>query len=456
MTRARQDGLYLLLLGSLMFVLVGSALVWLMPGALGDFKSVYYSSRCLLEHRDPYQGSEVHQVYESEEAEPLSPIERSRFEPPVRVINVPTSFIFSAPFAILPWKPAYVLWVIFTAVGFIVATFLIWKIGASPAPVISGALMALLLANSVSLFYIGNFAGIVVSLSAIAAWSFLQERFVLAGVLCLAAALAIKPHDASVVWLYFLLAGGAYRRRALQSASVVVVLSLSAVLWVSHFSPHWMLELDSNLAASAAHGDINDPGPTNGSSNSAAMVIDLQSVISVFRNDSRIYNPVSYLICGSLLLIWTVRTLKSSYSQAKGWLALATIAPLTMLVTYHRPYDAKLLLLAVPACAMLWAEGGLVGWFALLLTLTGIVMTGDFPLTAIVAQLSKSPHANTSTLSGKILTVVMARPAPLILLILGIFYLWVYVRRTGPDTERDSSTERDSRGPEGLALASGR
>jgi hypothetical protein len=73
-----------------------------------------------------------------------------------------------------------------------------------------------------------------------------------------------------------------------------------------------------------------------------------------------------------------------------------------------------------------------------------------FPLTAIVAQLSKSSHADTATLSGKILTVVMARPAPLILLILGIFYLWVYVRGTGQDIERDS------RGPEGLALASGR
>jgi hypothetical protein len=33
MTRARQDGLYLLLLGSLMFVLVGYALMWIMPGA---------------------------------------------------------------------------------------------------------------------------------------------------------------------------------------------------------------------------------------------------------------------------------------------------------------------------------------------------------------------------------------------------------------------------------------
>jgi len=32
-----------------------------------------------------------------------------------------------------------------------------------------------------------------------------------------------------------------------------------------------------------------------------------------------------------------------------------------MLVTYHRPFDAKLLLLAVPACAMLWAEGGRIG-----------------------------------------------------------------------------------------------
>jgi len=77
-------------------------------------------------------------------------------------------------------------------------------------------------------------------------------------------------------------------------------------------------------------------------------VLDLQTVISVFRNDPRIYNPASYLICGLLLLAWIFVTVRSRPSRARVWLALAAISALSMLPVYHRQYDAKLLLLTVP------------------------------------------------------------------------------------------------------------
>jgi hypothetical protein len=89
----------------------------------------------------------------------------------------------------------------------------------------------------------------VVSLSAVAVWCFLRERFVLAGILCLAVALAVKPQDSGLVWLYFLRAGGVYRKRALQTLLATAVLSLPGVLWVWHASPHWFAEWQSNVAA---------------------------------------------------------------------------------------------------------------------------------------------------------------------------------------------------------------
>jgi hypothetical protein len=162
------------------------------------------------------------------------------------------------------------------------------------------------------------------------------------------------------------------------------------------------------------------------------MVIDLQSVVAVFRDDPRIYNSVSYLVCGALLLAVAVRTLRLRFSQRKTWLALAAIAPLTMLVTYHRPFDAKLLLLAVPACAMLWAEGGRIGRLALLVTTAGIVATADLPLISFLA-LTRNLRISTDGLSGQMLTVALARPIPLILLMMGLFYLWIYLQR---DPER--------------------
>jgi len=341
---------------------------------------------------------------------------------------------------------AHLLWVTVTSGSLILAAFLMWNLGANYAPVISGALICVVLANSEVLFAFCNPAGIVVSLCLVAAWCFLKERFVPAGILCMAASLAIKPHDAGLVWLFFLLAGGVYRKRALQTALVVVVLSVPAVLWVYQVSPHWIGELHSNLSAISAHGSVNDPGLVSVTGPLSGLIIDLQSLISVFRDEPHFYNPVSYLICGVLLLVWSVRTLRLRFSQAGAWLALAAVVPLTMLVTYHRAYDAKLLLLTVPACALLWAEGGLIGWIALVVNTAGIVLTSDIPA-AMLLILAKNMHISPVGLYGQIMTVVLVEPAPLILLMMCIFYLWVYLRR---DCSRAAAEDGE---PNGTPLA---
>jgi hypothetical protein len=209
---------------------------------------------------------------------------------------------------------------------------------------------------------------------------------------------------------------------------VTVVLSLPAIIWVTHISPHWMQELHYNLLTVTAHGGINDPSPASAAYYTLGPIIDLQAAISVFRDDPRIYNPVSYLVCGALLLIWSVTTLRSRPAPPKAWFALAAIAAITMLPTYHRTYDAKLLLLTVPACATLWAEGGPTGWLALLVNAAGILATGDIPIIASMI-LSRNLLPSIQVFSGKMLTVTVFRPASLILLGMGVFYLWVYVRR---------------------------
>jgi hypothetical protein len=42
---------------------------------------------------------------------------------------------------------------------------------------------------------------------------------------------------------------------------------------------------------------------------------------------------------------------------------------------------------------------------------------------------TKNLHISTAGLSGKLLTVVLTRPTQLALLAMGIFYLWIYLRR---------------------------
>jgi hypothetical protein len=427
MTRARRDGLYLLLLGSLIFILLGAALIKGAQAPMLDFRALYYPARCLMQHCDPYNESEVLRVYQAEGVYSQLDTAKQRLMV-ARYGYLPTAFSFTVPFAMLLWGPAQMLWITLTVSGMIIGALLIWDLGANYAPIISGFLIGFLLANSEVLVMQGMCAGIVVSLCMVAVWCFLGERFVAAGILCLAVSLAIKPQDTGMVWLYFLLAGGVYRTRALQTLFATVVLTLPAVLWVWRVSPHWMQELHSNILAFSAHGGINDPGLASSGAHGLASVINLQAVFSLFWDNPRIYNPASYLLCAPLLLLWVIVTLRSRSSQEKAWLALAAIAALSMLPVYHRQYDAKLLLLTVPACAMLWAEGGRIGKLALLVNSAALVVTGDISW-AVVLVLINHLHLPASALTQQILIAVQVFPAPLTLLVTGIFYLWIYVQR---------------------------
>jgi hypothetical protein len=426
MTRTRWIALACLLLSCGFSALWGVSMLRSSPNLMIDFKGVYYDTRCLLLHTDPYKDGEPLRVYLAEGGKLPQSFEGPR-EVLRRDVYPPTTSIFVAPFAMLPWGLACRLWMVFSIGVFVLASFLMWDMGAIYAPFLCGALICFALANTEVFFAFGNPAGIAVSLCVVAVWCFLKDRFVWAGVLCLAVSLAMKPHDAGLVWLYFLLAGGLNRKRALQTLAVTAVFGLAAIVWVTPVSPHWMQELHSNLLVTSAPGGSSDPGLGNINSRGPGIIIALQSVIVVFRDDPRIYNPISNLICGALLLVWAIRTLRSRFSQTSAWLALAAVVPLALLAVYHRPHDAKLLLLAVPACAMLWAGGGSMRWFALLVTSAGIVFTGDIPLT-VLRILTNNLHISTAGLFGQMLTVALMRPTELILLAMGIFYLWIYLQ----------------------------
>ncbi|MGA3010171.1 MAG: glycosyltransferase family 87 protein [Terracidiphilus sp.] len=428
MSKARLDGLYLVLLGSAAFVLLGTVLANSSSVAMVDFRVNYYPARCLMQNCDPYDESQVLRIARAEGGELPGDIANANHF--ARYLYLPAAFLFTLPFAALPWGLAHLLWVALMAGSLILGAVLMWDLGANWAPVISGALIGFLLANSELLMVLGNMAGFAIGLSMVAVWCFLRRRFVPAGILCLAISLAIKPQDAGLVWLYFLLAGGVYRKRALQTLLAAVALSLPGVLWVWQVSPRWMQELHSNLLAFSAHGSQTDPRLASMGFRGLGMMINLQTAVSAFWSEPRIYNLVTYLICGPLLLAWVLVTLRSRSSAARTWVALAAIAALSMLPVYHHQYDAKLLLLTVPACAMLWAEGGVIGWLALLLNTAGFVLTGDISWIALLGLMHRLLPAS-SALSAQIPTAMQVFSAPLILLLMAIFYLWIYVKR-GP------------------------
>jgi hypothetical protein len=396
-----------------------------------DFKGVYYDTQCMIQHTDPYLVGEPLRVYLLAYGGQQAPSQVLR---QILAYNVylPTSSILIAPIAMLPWGFAHILWRLLTAIALFLTASLIWSFGANYSLVLTSGIACFFLLNCEAIFATGNTAGVAVALCVIGVWCIMQERFIWPGMFCMAVGLLIKPHDAGLVWLFFLLAGGVYRKRALQTLVLTVVLGLPSIVWISEIAPNWMQELHTNLRLVSQPGGSSDPGPASAlNGKGPSMIINLQSDFSIFRNDPHFYNLASYLVCGTLLLIWAIITVRSRPTSSRAWLGLAAVIPLAILVVYHRPYDAKLLLLTLPACAILWAGGGVIAWIALLVTLAGVVMTADLPL-AFLMMLTEKLHFSEGV-AGRMMTTVLTRPVPLILLAMSFFYLWAYLQR---DAER--------------------
>jgi hypothetical protein len=423
-THGRRDGLYLMILGTLVFLLFGIAFESSSSVAMVDFGVIYFPARTLLHHGDPYNQVEVLRTFDAEQADRIWSIPRER-DFMTRFGYPPPTLPVAAPVAALPWRAAHLLWMTLTAASFIFAAFLMWNLGADYAPVLSGALIGFLLANCQAMMVLGNAAGIAVSLCVVAVWCFLRDRHIVAGVICLALSLTLKPHNAWLVWLYFLLAGGIYRKRAFQTLAAVAAIGAPAVLWVWSVAPGWFSEMRSNLAWFAGPGGPCDPSPVSGGSHGMDMLVNLQAIFSVFRNDPRFYQLATDLVFVPLLFLWVYFTLRARRSPRNAWLALAAVAPLSVAPFYHHVHDAKLVLLAVPACVMLLAEGKRMGRFALAVTTLAFICTGDLVWTVLYVFMRLLPAPNTQ-LGAHMLIAAQIFPAPLAVFLLGVFYLCVF------------------------------
>jgi len=146
MEKARLDGLYVMLLGSAAFLLLGVVLASTSPVEMVDFRVLYYPARCLIQHCDPYNEDELLRFTAAAQGGRPGDVVQAREI--MRYIYPPTTFSFTAPFAMLPWRIAHLLWMALIAGSLIFASFLIWSIGADYAPILSGILVVFLLANS--------------------------------------------------------------------------------------------------------------------------------------------------------------------------------------------------------------------------------------------------------------------------------------------------------------------
>ncbi len=157
--------------------------------------------------------------------------------------------------------------------------------------------------------------------------------------------------------------------------------------------------------------------------------MNLQVVLSRIKDDRAFYNLLTWLVCGPLLLAWGLISLRARSSPANLLLGLAAVAPLSLLPVYHRYYDTKLLLLVIPACAVLWASRRPMRWWAIVFTVAALVSTGDISHT-LLNHLVANLQAGLGVAAQTDLSVFVA---PVALFAVSVFYLWAFWRDSASD-----------------------
>lgn len=274
MTGRRCISVLLLLVSVSIATVFGLSLGSSIPGGAVDLQVVYYGTKCLLEHHDPYELDELRNQYVS--ARRMVPAVSTESPDLVAVyIYLPPTFVIIAPLAVMPWLFAKMLWMVLLVGVLFVAGVLIAEEGSRYARGVALLLTCFVLANCEVGLALGNSAVLVVSLCTIATWCLLRKRQALLATILLTVALAVKPHDAVLIFLYFLLAGGVYRKWAMRSLVLWGAIGLASVIWVSQVAPHWLHAWQANIAAEAVRGGISDPGLNAAKGRGAGQVIDL-------------------------------------------------------------------------------------------------------------------------------------------------------------------------------------
>lgn len=424
MKQARLDGLYLFLLGCTLFVFIGIEVEHAADWAMIDFKALYYPSKTFLEHGDPYNPADVTRVLQREGlvttgAPEIQDWVQAHFFYP------PSIFVVSLPAAMLPFKWSHLVWMGLSLASILAAAFLMWNTDCTrSSPALAGGFVALLLLNSELVVAGGNVAEIAIALTIVSTWCFLEERCSALGVWCLALSLMLKPHEGGVILLFLLTASSKLRKRALQSLVLAGLLCLPLALAVNQMCPSWIHEVRDRLTHLAVQGGGNDPGPTG--IGWPTTMIHLPTLVSMWKNDPAFYNAVSDVVGGGLLLLLIFKTVQGKTSYGKTWSAMAVLAPLTLLAIYHRRYDSLLLLLSVPACVALWSVAKRIGLAALALTTFAYFFSGDnywFVARYIVHRI----QTHNAALADRLRAPILIFPAPLSLLLMTAFFLWIYL-----------------------------
>ena len=404
----------MLLLSSLWLLTRGSRDRNRVPNGSADFQTLYGMTRCMLAHCDPYNGDQDKIVFLEAGGKIAGESAFATHEP----LYLPPALFATVPFAVFSWRTADLLWRLASVSSFLAAASLIAELCFADS-IFGSVSISILLATSTMLIILDQPAMLTIGLLGIAVWCFLHQKASLLGECCMALSLAYKPHLGGLIWLYFLLAGGVHRKRALRSMSFTIAISIPGILWVTLMgaSSHWMTEMPANMVALSAPGKIADVSVSNPG---AGSYICLQSLLSVIHNNPRFYDRGAHLVGMVMFLAWSYPVFRMRPGKEKDLFAIASIACISLLPIYHHDYDSRILLLIAPAFALSMSG---IRSRALI---SGAVTLASLIFISHAVQTWVTVHHRQVSIAGIWETVLWTRTMQLSALSLALFYLYLF------------------------------
>ncbi len=311
----------------------------------GDFSSLYAAARCWAHGADPYDRVAL----KAELARAGAPRNIQADQDINPSVYLPAAMPWALTVAWMRWGPANALWCVSELVLFGVSiVLLLKKTQVSSAGKVFAACGVLLFSPTYVGIYDGNPSVIAISLIALSVCLVLDRRTLLGGI-CLGIAMCFKPQLALCVVCLLVI-----WRRARPIWIGAVVFSLAAFLGVAVVSQggrdwRWWHTEQQNIAVSLGAGGTSDPAPKSAM---AWQLLNSQTLAAYALDTRQVCNAVVWLLSTGLATIFLLG--RRRWVDPDPWHDVAFFSTVTLTFTYHRYYDAQILLLLLPFLACLW------------------------------------------------------------------------------------------------------
>jgi hypothetical protein len=354
-------------------VLGASAIIFFVVGGLRAFRfshdlvPVYTGAGCLLKGCNPYDTAQLEQQL-FQRGGVAGDLPSWEIDVPV---YPPSTFLVLTPLALFRYSLARFLWFLLNGCLLVISAVLVLTICPQSQRWLATILLSLILATSGILLVLGQPAALAISLVIIASYLFLRARSLALGAFLLMLSLAVKPQIGGLLAIYFL-AQKPYRRYAAIALAGALTLLVCAGLSLRLHpqSANWTSTLRANLGATLGPGGSADPRQAN---QEAVGDTNLQTLTSIFFVEAGTFNLIAYAIFLGLLIAWIIVVPQSNGSLEVHFLALAALSILSLMPVYHRFYDTRLLLLTVPAVAVIFQKRRILGGLIAVLTVLAVI-----------------------------------------------------------------------------------